>query len=299
MISLIICTYNREEYIYNTLKYIAENNFSASEYEIVLINNNSTDNTENECNRFQNDYPEIPYRYFIEEKQGLSHARNRGIKETHGDILVFLDDDSFANENYLKNLKENIARYPDLAAFGGEIKPLFESGITPRWLSKWTLSWVSAIYLGNKIMLFKGAKYPIGANMGIAKKWIEKTGDFNIALGRSKKNLMGGEEKDLFNRIKKGKGKIYYFPNVKVQHVIPEARTTDDYIIRMGQGIGMSEKLRTLDISKFAYLKRLLFEIIKWGASIVLLVEFCLKLQPQKGTKLILFRWNVTKGLLK
>jgi hypothetical protein len=67
----------------------------------------------------------------------------------------------------------------------------------------------------------------------------------------------------------------------------------------MGQGVGKSEKLRTLDISKIAYFKRLFSEFIKWAASIVLFVWYCLIFQPQKGTKLLLFRWNVTKGLLK
>jgi glycosyltransferase involved in cell wall biosynthesis len=299
MLSLIICTYNREKYIYNTLKCIAENNFENEKYEIVLVNNNSADQTENESIRFQKDYPEIPYHYFIEMNQGLSYARNRGIKEAQGNILVFLDDDSFIAPDYLKNLEKNMVQYPDLAAFGGEISPLFESGSAPQWLSKWTLSWVSAINLGNKIIPFKGTQYPIGANMGITKTWIDKVGNFNCALGRSKKNLMAGEEKDLFNRIKKEKGKIYYFPDVKVQHVIPEYRTTKDYIKRMGQGVGMSERVRTLDISKTTYLKRLLSEKIKWIASFVLFFGYTIQLQPNKGSILLFFRWNVTKGLLK
>jgi glycosyltransferase involved in cell wall biosynthesis len=280
------------------MKSIAENDFPFSQYEIVLINNNSTDNTENECNRFQNDFPQINFNYFVEKNQGLSYARNRGIDEAKGEILIFLDDDSFVTTDYLKNLEENINRYSDLAAFGGEITPLFESGITPSWLSKWTLSWVSAINLGDKVTLFKGAKYPIGANMGIVKKWIEKIGEFNNALGRSKKNLMGGEEKDIFNRIKKEEGKIYYFPDVKVQHVIPENRTTKDYIKRMGQGVGKSEKLRTLEISKWSYVNRLLVETIKWMASILLFFGYFLQLKPYKGSILLFFRWNVTKGLL-
>jgi len=84
-----------------------------------------------------------------------------------------------------------------------------------------------------------------------------------------------------------------------VQHVIPESRTTKDYIKRMGQGIGMSERLRTLDISKIAYLKRLLSEMIKWVASFILFFGYTIQLQPYKGSILLLFRWNVTKGLFR
>jgi len=180
----------------------------------------------------------------------------------------------------------------------GKILPKFESGIPPKWLSKWTYSWVSAIDLGKNTHEFKGDKYPIGANMGIKKNVLNKVGHFNNKLGRSKNNLMAGEEKDIFNRIKNLGEKILYFPNIEVQHVIPLQRTTDDYIIRMGQGVGMSEKVRTLGISKTNYFKRLFAEFIKWMASVVLFIGFCLKFQPAKGTKLLVFRWNVTKGLL-
>jgi len=298
MLSIIICTYNRDKYIYNALKSIAENSFPFENYEIVLVNNNSTDNTENECKRFQNDFPQVNFNYFNEDQQGLSFARNRGIKESQGDFLVFLDDDSFVGKDYLNNLSDNLEKYPDCEAFGGKIIPKFENGETPKWLSKWTYSWVSAIDMGDNIREFKGNKYPIGANMGIRKAVLNNIGHFNTKLGRSKKNLMAGEEKDIFNRIKNLDKKIYYFPNINVQHVIPSQRTTDDYIVRMGRGIGMSEKLRTINISKTSYFKRLFSELIKWGGALVLFVGFCFRFQPQKGTKLLLFRWNVTKGLL-
>ena len=80
MISVIICTYNREKYIYNVLKSVAENNLSHKDYEIVLVNNNCSDNTETECRRFQQDYPDIQFQYLIETQQGLSYARNCGIQ---------------------------------------------------------------------------------------------------------------------------------------------------------------------------------------------------------------------------
>ena len=299
MLSIIICTYNREKYIYGVLQSLAQNNFPTHLYEIVLVNNNSTDTTEEKCKAFQQDYPQVAFRYFIETNQGLSFARNRGIMEAQGDMLVFLDDDSFVNQDYLTNLDHYIKEYPDMIAFGGAITPLFETGVTPAWLSKWTYSWVSAINLGNSVTLFTGNTYPIGANMGFKTAYFEKYGSFNTSLGRSKKNMMGGEEKDLFNRCDRKTEKIYYLPNLKVQHVIPENRTTKAYIKRLGEGIGMSEKLRTLNISKGCYLKRIFSEMIKWVASFVLFFGYLITFEPQKGTVLLLFRRNVTKGLLR
>ncbi|MBQ8959022.1 MAG: glycosyltransferase family 2 protein [Bacteroidales bacterium] len=299
MLSLIVCSYNRDKYLYGALQCIAENDFPTENFEIVLVNNLSTDNTEAECQRFANDYPKVDFRYFIETRQGLSFARNRGIEESRGDVLVFLDDDSYIQENYLHNLQQQLSSHPDADAFGGKIAPVFESGEAPKWLSKWNYSWVSAIDMGDKVRRFEGKAFPIGANMGIRRSTLDKTGAFNTQLGRSKKNLMGGEEKDLFERIQRQGGAIYYFPDVLVHHVIPPSRTTSDYVRRLGKGVGQSERIRTLSVSKWKYLKRLLSELVKWGGTIVLWLGYALTGQMAKGNILVSFRRMVTSGLLK
>lgn len=299
MLSLIVCTYNRDKYLYGALQCIAENGFPTEAYEIVLVNNMSTDNTEAECKRFENDYPNVDFRYFVETNQGLSFARNRGIKESQGETLVFLDDDSYIQEGYLNNLQKRLEAHPDADAFGGKILPVFESGEAPKWLSKWNYSWVSAIDMGDKVCPFKGKAFPIGANMGIRRSMISEIGLFNTQLGRSKKNLMGGEEKDLFERIRNHGGSIYYFPDVVVHHVIPPTRTTKEYIMRMGEGVGKSERIRTLSISKSKYLARLFSELVKWGGTFVLWLGFAITGQFEKGNILIAFRRKATSGLMK
>ena len=299
MLSIIVCTYNRDKYLYGALKCIAENGFPADAYEIILVNNMSTDNTEAECQRFGHDYPDVNFHYFVETSQGLSFARNRGIKESRGETLLFLDDDSYIQQDYLKNLQRQLNDHPEADAFGGKIDPIFESGEAPKWLSKWNYSWVSAIDIGDKVCQFEGKAFPIGANMGIRKAMLEKTGVFNTQLGRSKKNLMGGEEKDLFERIRQQEGLIYYFPDVIVNHVIPPTRTTKDYVKRLGEGVGRSERIRTLGVSKWKYLKRLVSELVKWGGTTILWLGFALKGQFEKGNILFTFRRKVTSGLLK
>ena len=299
MLSIVVCTYNRDKYLYGALQCIAENGFPANAYEIILVNNMSTDNTEAECQKFRNDYPNVNFRYFVEANQGLSYARNRGIEESRGETLLFLDDDSYIQHDYLKNLQRQLNDHPEADAFGGKIDPVFESGEAPKWLSKWNYSWVSAIDMGDKVCQFEGKAFPIGANMGIRKAMIEKTGVFNTQLGRSKKNLMGGEEKDLFERIRQQGGLIYYFPDVVVSHVIPPTRTTKDYVKRLGEGVGRSERIRTLGISKWKYLKRLISELVKWGGTTILWLGFALKGQFEKGNILFTFRRKVTSGLLK
>ena len=296
MISIIICTYNRDKYIYQCLSKIAQNK-TQYDWEIILVNNNSTDNTYNECEHFVNDYSPKNYNYFVETQQGLSYARNRGIKESHGDWLVFLDDDSMIENDYIETLGNFLQQYPDAYAFGGQITPFFEEE-PPKWLSKWSLGFVSAIDMGKEVKLFPSGKYPIGANMGISRKAINQIGLFNTSLGRTKELLLGGEEKDIFLRIHNLKKPIYYFPNICVKHCIPPKRTTKEFIKKLGYGVGVSERLRTITINKKSFIIRIVLELIKWIATLILLCLYTIQGSPQKGYILVIFRKNVTLGLL-
>lgn len=295
MLSIIICTYNREKYLRETLERLAVNKYDG-EWELLLIDNNCTDSTPAICQSFATSHPAAPFRYIVETKQGLSYARNRGIHEAQGDWLIFLDDDAFVEPDYLHRLQRYISELPEMSAFGGRIYPLFETGVAPKWLCRWNRSWLSALDKGNTLCTFDGAEYPIGANMGFSRDIANCCGDFDVALGRSGKNLIGGEEKDYFNRIKAQQGKIYYLPEIAVQHCIPPSRTTDEYIARLGDGVGMSEKMRTKERS--IYWKRLVQECVKWCATLVLWTGYACLGRMACGNSLVLFRKHVTKGLI-
>ncbi len=297
MISIIVCTYNRDAYIYKTLECIANNDFPYDEYEILLIDNNCTDNTSSECERFRKNFPNVHYFYIQEENQGLSFARNRGIREAKGDCVVFLDDDAYVHIDYLKNLRLNLSQYPEMMAFGGKISPLYESGHEPDWISPRLVPIVSAIDKSPIVVEFEGNSYPIGANMGFRKSVFNQIGLFNTALGRTKKNLLGGEEKDIFDRLHRLGMKILYFPNLAVQHVIPESRTTMEYVRRMAYGVGVSEHVRCATSNK-KYLIALAKELWKWCGSFVLATLYLIQLKTAKAKAIIIFRWNVTNGLL-
>lgn len=294
MISIIVCTYNRELYLPKMLESVASQNCNKSEFEVVLVNNNSTDRTDDICNKFQENNKSLNFNYFIEYNQGLSFARNRGIKEAKGDYLVFVDDDAFLSDNYVSELKNYLKKAPELIGFGGKILPFLECEL-PNWMSKYLSSLMSIIDLGNEIKLFKGSKYPIGANMGVSKKVVDKIGLFNESLGRTGNSMLGGEEKDFFYRIKEAQIPIYYFPKMLVNHVIPAKRLTVEFIKKQAKGIGVSEKLRTKKSGEF--MKRTILEVYKWGGTLVLFFIYLLKGQVSKGNMLIKFRWWISQGL--
>ena len=91
---------------------------------------------------------------------------------------------------------------------------------------------------------------------------------------------------------------VLYFPNLIVHHVIPESRTTMTYVRNMAVGVGQSEKIRCSSCVR-EYLAVILKELIKWGGSIVLALYYFLLGKPLKSKALLVFRWNVTKGLLQ
>lgn len=296
--SVIFCTYNREKYIYNAMKSIAEQDFPYTDYEIVLINNNSTDSTESICNRFREDYPQVGFRYFIETNQGLSYARNRGVKESRGDILVFVDDDATVFESYLPSINIFFDAYPEVNACGGPIVPVYEVE-KPKWLSHYTEQLLGgALYEGDKVKPFRNGKYPGGGNSAFRKEVFEKYGLFNVELGRKGTGLIGAEEKDLYDRLIRGSEQFYYLPQMGIYHYIPEKKLTKAHFRELTYSIGKSERIRTKGVSPKAYRNRVLAECKKWMASLVLFAGYTLALSPGKGWKLMQFRWYVSKGLL-
>ena len=300
MISAIICTYNRERYLYNVLQSLVAGNLPTEEYEIVLVNNNSTDGTEAEVRRFQTDYPQVQLRYCVEPQQGLSYARNCGIRESRGDILVYVDDDALVNKEYLATYADFFRRNADAVAAGGPILPQYDGCEEPDWMSHYTRQLVTGkLYLGEKEREFPGDAFPGGGNAAYRKSVFDAVGLFNVELGRKGNSLIGAEEKDLFDKMTSQGMKFYYLPTAILYHLIPPKKLTQDYFDRLTYGIGVSERYRTKQIGQGKYMGRLVKEAIKWGGTLVLWTGFALKGQFKKGNKLVAFRKNVTKGLLR
>lgn len=299
MISVILCTYNRDRYIYNVLHSLAAGTLPATDYEVVLVNNNSTDRTEEEVRRFEADHPEVAVRYCMETRQGLSYARNRGIEEAKGDLLVYVDDDALVNPEYLKTYADFFGRNKEAVAAGGPIIPQYDGCEEPDWMSHYTRQLITGkLYLGEKEREFPGEAFPGGGNAAYRKSVFDTVGLFNTELGRKGNSLIGAEEKDLFDKMTTHGMRFYYLPTAILYHLIPPKKLTQDYFDRLTTGIGQSERFRTKQIGQRKYMVRLLKEGVKWGGTMVLWTGFALKGQFNKGNKLVAFRRNVTRGLL-
>lgn len=299
MISVILCTYNRARYVYNILKSIAENDFPRDRYEILLIDNNSTDETVGECDRFRKDYPDVCFRYFLETQQGLSYARNCGIRNATGDLLIYVDDDARACKDFLRTYEEFFSRMPAAEGAGGPVIPEYEDCSEPDWMSHYTRQLVTgSLDLGDKERVFPRGKYPIGCNSAFRKEIFDRVGLFDVNLGRKGNSLIGAEEKDLFDKMTTQGMQFYYLPGAVLYHQISARKLTPEYFAGLTYGIGVSERYRTQQISRRKYLGRLLQEGVKWGGTLVLSTGYFLKGEAAKAKKLLIFRRNVTRGLL-
>ena len=298
-ISVIICTYNRARYIYRLLGSIAEGDCPSSEYEIILVDNNCTDNTVEEVARFQTDHPEVSLRLVKETAQGLSHARNRGISEACGDILVYVDDDATVNAGYLSAYISFFDSNPDTDAAGGPVIPAYEDGAEPEWMTYHLRRLLTGyLYFGDKEKEFPGDNYPGGGNAAYRRRVFETVGLYNVSLGRSGGNLAGGEEKDIFNKMRSAGMTFRYLPGPVLYHSIPHYKLEADFFNRLTRGIGESERMRTRAISGKAYLARIAKEAVKWGGTVVLWCGYALRGRVRSGNMLVKFRANVTSGLL-
>jgi len=298
LISVIVCTYNRQEYLPDCLKHLANQSADNREFEVLIIDNNSTDHTANIASDFIKSHPEMNVHYFCEMNQGHTFARNRGIKEAKGDILSFIDDDAFVDTDFIKEIQSYFKEHGEVSAVGGKILPVYE-GKHPKWMSKYLLTLVSALDMGNSPKKFKGSKFPIGANMAFRSEVFEKYGHFNTDLGRRGSGLEGGDEKEVFLRLKREKEEIHYVPKVKVDHIIPEKRLTKEYIKGLGIGVGSSEKRRVTKTGFVETVKKIISESIKVGATFILFIFYFIQGKFAQANMLVKFRFWVLQGYLK
>lgn len=238
MISILICTFNRKEKLLKLLNDLEQQN-SGSDHELIVINNNSSDETHLVLDEFSKQ-TQFAFKSFIEMKPGSSAARNRAIKEASGDVLVFLDDDLRLTDSWLSNLTELIAAKKSLAAefaFGVRVVASWQKPV-PEWLDREKL--ISSVFpehdfgLEAKIYPFRYSskliRNPITANFICSKSLFEKYGLFNEELGIHGALRGACEDTEFCWRLISKGVLLSYEPSLAVIHPISEERMTKSFI---------------------------------------------------------------------
>jgi len=236
-LSVITCSHNpRLDYLDLVTQALAEQTLDKNCWEYLLIDNGSTEPLSQRA-----DLSWHPHgRHVREEKLGLTNARLRGIQESSGELLVFVDDDNVLDADYLEQVKHIYADWPRIGAFGGQVRPRFEE-TPPAWTKPYWSKLAVKAFDKDRWSNIPGCSdtTPQGTGLCVHRKVANEyvgyhtTGKRKLMLGRTGESLLSGEDIDLAATacdLGLGNG---LFPALKLEHLIPPERLEEDYLARL------------------------------------------------------------------
>lgn len=256
MISLIIPTLNRADMLDETLGSLSNQTISTLKYEIIIINNGSTDHTEEVIKKHKNNYKNLIS--VIEERKGLHYGRHKGLEISKGDILVFADDDIEPLPEWLESI-DLAFRDSSIAMVAGNNLPKFTED-PPDWITK---LWNRKDLLGRKmipqlsvIKFKKSSKYVSpylvwGCNFPIRKSVLLDAGGFNPdGMPSDLSHFRGDGETRVSRYVAEQKLKTLYVSEASIFHKVTPERMTYQYFKKRGFNQGISDSFSSFRNSK-------------------------------------------------
>jgi glycosyltransferase involved in cell wall biosynthesis len=295
-ISVVVCTYNRQKFIGKALECLAGQTLPPDQFEIIIVDNNSTDQTAAISQLFIRRHPAIRARYFLEEQKGLSFARNRGLQESSFPIITYIDDDAEAVPAFLETILRFMQAHPHAVGVGGKIIPKYSESEEPAWMSSYLNGFVGRLDYGDKPQQFRqpAMKYPAGCNMTYTAAVLKEVGGFNNQL------TFRSDDKHIYFVVTKVSPEVYYLPDAVVYHNIDNARLQPDSFRKLFLKTGNEEKIRVrMEEGAGGWWKKLLEFVFKTGAALGLYCLYGLRGQGIKGRHIFLSQWYTLKGFLR
>jgi glucosyl-dolichyl phosphate glucuronosyltransferase len=220
-ISVVIATLNRANYLRKALQSLSDQNMESSDYEVIVVDNGSTDNTKIIVEEFSRNPNFV---YLFEPVVGLSKARNTGLKAATGDYVAYLDDDAIAHPAWLKNILSDFEKFtPIPGCIGGCVLPIWEIP-QPDWLSDKMLVYLSLVSWSDIPTILQVNQGISGCNMAYSKEILMGIGGFREELGRHGRNLLSNEEVYVQQLLISKGFNIIYDPEIAVLHHIAAER---------------------------------------------------------------------------
>lgn len=251
MITVIIPTRNRAELLRNTIESITAQIYPSSKFEVIIVNNASTDHTVGVVDSFLTRFSHI--RCVYEPELGLHAGRHRGLKEAKGDVLVYVDDDIIATPSWLSAIAENFID-SKVVMVGGNNFPDFQ-GEVPAWLQKLWLrpsmggqgnGWLSILSLPEGRREFS-PNYVWGCNFSIRKKVLLDAGGFHPdGMPAELIRFRGDGESHVSGYVMKHKLKCVFDSRASVFHAVTPERMSFDYFRQRSFNQGISDSYTRL-----------------------------------------------------
>ncbi len=245
-LSVIIPTYNRSYYLKDFVNSILAQTLSPKYYEIILVDNGSTDSTRELINSL-NRQNENRIKYFFEQQPGLHIGRHLGARHAGGEILTFTDDDIIAQPGWLEAVIESF-QDNDIALVGGKNLPKWEAA-PPEWVDLfkteneygWIIGQLSLLDFGNTCIEIP-ARFVFGCNYSIRKKVMYDCGGFHPdGMPPELIQYRGDGETALSIAIEEKGYRTVYNPRASVYHRIPIERLQIDYFCQRAFRQGISD----------------------------------------------------------
>lgn len=211
--SIVVCTHNRSSLLADCIESLLNQTVDKNRFEMIIVDNNSTDNTEETAKELVKNHNNI--KYFKESIIGYSAPRNCGWKNASGDIIAYIDDDEIAAPDWLESIEKTfrIEEKPDIV---GGIYLIKYDVTPPEWFSDSMGGTNKKRQTG--LLNQRPDCYLAGGNIAFKKEVLEKlngfSNDFNLKNGL----LMMGEDTDICQRAIKAGFQLFYDPDIKIYH---------------------------------------------------------------------------------
>ncbi|RUR80821.1 hormogonium polysaccharide biosynthesis glycosyltransferase HpsE [Chlorogloeopsis fritschii PCC 9212] len=241
--TVAIPTYNGEKRLPQLLDALKNQvNIENINWEIIVVDNNSTDNTAKVIENYQKNWHfPYPLKYCFEEKQGAAYARGHAVKEAKGELIGFLDDDNYPVSNWVAAAYVFSKIHPQAGAYGSQIHPEWE--VEPPKNFHRVAPFLAITERGNFPLLYEPQKRLLPPSAGLVirrQTWLESIPKHSILTGRVYNNMLTSEDLEMLSYIQKAGWEIWYNPEMEIYHKIPNFRLEPEYLIPFFQGIGLS-----------------------------------------------------------
>lgn len=230
LVSVIVCTYERAELLGRCLEAANRQSLKRANYEILVVENSKSEEIYEAKKKL---FAESCDRFIRSSPPGLSRARNLGMHEARGKIVVYLDDDAIPEKKWLQSIVSAFDLEPNIVCVGGKVAPLYEAE-PPHWLTQELLNYLSVVDYGDQSMVLPTDKWIVGANMAFNRQYIVDFGGFPEHLGRvgNTTSLLSNDETPIFDQIRADGLKVIYSGQAKVRHLVPKERMDKEWFRR-------------------------------------------------------------------
>jgi glycosyltransferase involved in cell wall biosynthesis len=242
-ITVAVPTYNGADRLPQLLASLrAQINTEGIRWEVLIVDNNSQDNTDAILQQLQTNWlPEVPLRYIFEARQGAAFARQSALREAKGIWVAFVDDDVRPEANWLAVAHQFSQNNPKMGAFSGKIYGSYE--VTPPHGFEKIQQFLAIRDHGNAPKTFapQNLQLPPAASLAIRRKaWLAAVPPEPKLTGKLPGLLVQGDDYEPLLYLHKAGWEIWYVPDLCVHHQIPQNRFNRQYLLELGKGCGLA-----------------------------------------------------------